>query len=76
MQLGLGSYTYTWAVGVPGSLPTKPYSAYDLIEKASSSGVNLVQIADNLPVENLSALELQNLLSHARYKNVSIELGG
>ena len=76
MQLGLGSYTYTWAVGVPGSLPTKPYSVYDLIEKASSSGVNLVQIADNLPVENLSALELQNLLSHARYKNVSIELGG
>ena len=76
MQLGLSSYTYAWAVGVPGSLPPKPLSSYDLIDKAFSSGVNLVQIADNLPLENLSAAELQNLLSHANNKNVSIEMGG
>jgi sugar phosphate isomerase/epimerase len=76
MQLGISSYTFTWAVGVPGSLPPKPYSAYDLIDKASASVVNLVQIADNLPLENMSASELENLLSYARNKNVSIEMGG
>jgi sugar phosphate isomerase/epimerase len=76
MQLGISSYTYTWAVGVAGSLPPKPYSAYDLIDKAFSSGVNLVQIADNLPLENLSVTELMNLLCHASNNNVSIELGG
>jgi hypothetical protein len=27
MQLGLSSYTYTWAVGVPGYLPSKPFKA-------------------------------------------------
>jgi 3-oxoisoapionate decarboxylase len=76
MQLGISSYTYTWAVGVPGSLPLKPLSANDLIDKASSSRVNLVQIADNLPLEYLSLSELQNLLSYSRDKNISIEMGG
>ncbi|MEI6049715.1 MAG: hypothetical protein WCS03_12500 [Bacteroidota bacterium] len=46
MQLGISSYTYTWAVGVPDSLPPKRLSACDLIDKASSLGLSLVQIAD------------------------------
>jgi sugar phosphate isomerase/epimerase len=76
MRLGLSSYTYTWAVGVPGRLPEKPLSAYDLVDKAFSAGLSLVQIADNLPLENFSDNELQMLLSYATHKNVSIEMGG
>jgi sugar phosphate isomerase/epimerase len=76
MQLGISSYTYTWAVGVPGSMPPKPLSACDLIDKASSPGLSVVQIADNLPLENLSETELVNLYSYSRKKNVSIEMGG
>ena len=76
MQLGLSSYTYTWAVGVPGFFPAKPLSASDLIDKASSRGMNLVQIADNLPLENFPPIELEKLLRHATSKNVSIEMGG
>jgi sugar phosphate isomerase/epimerase len=76
MRLGLSSYTYTWAVGVPGNLPEKPLSAYDLVDKAFSAGLSLVQIADNLPLENFSDIELQMLLSYASDKNVSIEMGG
>jgi 3-oxoisoapionate decarboxylase len=75
MQLGISSYTYTWAVGVAGNLPSKPLSAYALIEKAFSFGVNLVQIADNISLVNMSDLELKNLLDHARSRNVAIELG-
>jgi hypothetical protein len=76
MQLGISSYTYTWAVGVPGSFPPKPFSAFDLIDKAISSDINLVQIADNLPLEKLPEEELKNLFSYAAEGNVSIEMGG
>lgn len=76
MQLGISSYTYTWAVGVPGSLPAKPLSAFDLVDKAAASGLNLVQIADNLPLEIWSAEHLFDLYSYAKNKNISIEMGG
>jgi sugar phosphate isomerase/epimerase len=76
MQLGISSYTYTWAVGVPGFFPSKPFSAFDLIDKAASSNINLVQIADNLPLENLPEEELKNIFSYASAGNVSIEMGG
>ncbi len=76
MKLGISSYTYTWAVGVPGSFPSRPFSALDLIDKAASAGVHLVQIADNLPLEKLPEEQFSTLLSHAGNKKVSIEMGG
>lgn len=76
MQLGISSYTYTWGVGVPGSLPPNPLSAKDLVDKAFYSGLKLVQIADNLPLENMTESELTNLFRYAYHKNVSIEMGG
>jgi sugar phosphate isomerase/epimerase len=75
MVPGLSSYTYTWAVGVPGSLPAKPLSAFDLVDKTFSSGLKLVQIADNLPLENWSSQQLADLYGYARTKDVSIEMG-
>jgi sugar phosphate isomerase/epimerase len=76
MRLGISSYTYTWAVGVSGSMPQKPLTAYDLIDKTASAGLKLVQIADNLPLEMLPLSELDNLYQYARSKDVSIEMGG
>ena len=58
MRWIISSYTYTWAVGVPGSLPSKPLSAFDLVDKAAISGLRLVQIADNLPLETMDQSEL------------------
>lgn len=76
MQPGLSSYTFTWAVGVPGSLPAKPMTAFDLVDKASSAGFKLVQIADNLPLENWSVDQLTDLYTYALSKNISVEMGG
>ena len=76
MQPGISSYTYTWAVGVPGSLPEKPLSAFGLIDKAHLSGLNLVQIADNMPLENWTETQITDLYNYAAVKNVSIEMGG
>jgi sugar phosphate isomerase/epimerase len=76
MQLGLSSYTYTWAVGIPGSMPQKPLTAYDLIDRVADADLQLLQIADNLPLEMLSTGELEDLFKYARRKNISIEMGG
>ncbi|MBK7134420.1 MAG: sugar phosphate isomerase/epimerase [Bacteroidales bacterium] len=76
MRLGLSSYTYTWAVGVPGSLPAKPLSAYDLVDRSARSGLRLIQIADNLPLEMMTVTELVNLRKYAADKGVEIEMGG
>ena len=76
MRLGLSSYTYTWAVGIPGKMPSKQLSAFDLVEKAEISGLSLVQIADNLPLETMNRSELTNLRKYAANKGVEIEMGG
>lgn len=76
MRLGVSSYTYTWAVGVPGSMPLKPLSPNDLIDKAAASGLTLVQIADNLPLEKLEEIELAVLRKYGQAKGVEIEMGG
>jgi sugar phosphate isomerase/epimerase len=76
MQLGISSYTYTWAVGVPGSIPEKPLTAYGLIDKASEAGLRLLQIADNLPLERLPRFELNELKHYASGKGISLEMGG
>ncbi len=76
MKLGISSYTYTWAVGVPGSIPVIPMSAFDLVDKASSLKLGLVQIADNLPLDTWSAEKLFDLYKYAENKNISIEMGG
>jgi sugar phosphate isomerase/epimerase len=76
MKLGISSYTYTWAVGVPGSMPEDPLSVCGLLEKAYSSGIKLVQLADNLPVEKLTEDELELLLDYSVEKGISLEMGG
>jgi 3-oxoisoapionate decarboxylase len=76
MRLGVSSYTYTWAVGVPGSMPTNPLSANGLVDKAAASGLKLVQIADNLPLERMKEDELIDLSKYGAAKGVEIEMGG
>jgi len=76
MKLGISSYTYTWAVGVPGSIPAKPLTAFGIVDKATTLGIKIVQIADNMPVEKLSDTELVKLRSYAESKGVSLEMGG
>ena len=76
MRLGISSYTYTWAVGVPNSMPLKPLSSTDLVDKAVASDLKLVQIADNLPLEKMKENELVALRKYGEGKGVEIEMGG
>ncbi|MBD3182152.1 sugar phosphate isomerase/epimerase, partial [Candidatus Poribacteria bacterium] len=75
MKLGISSYTYTWSVGIPGNLPEKPMKAMDLMGKAFELGVEVLQIADNLPLDKLSDQELKQLKQEAENQNIDIEVG-
>jgi sugar phosphate isomerase/epimerase len=76
LRLGIGSYTFVWAVGVPGwPQPPQPLTADGLLRKAVELGVRVVQIADNLPLERLTDQELDALVSQADKAGLSLEVG-
>lgn len=75
MIAGISSYTFTWAIGVPGSEPENPMTVFELIETANALGVNVVQIADNLPLEKFSVLELKEIKQFADTSGIKIEVG-
>ncbi|MFC1761441.1 sugar phosphate isomerase/epimerase family protein [Planctomycetota bacterium] len=75
-EFGISSWSYPWAIGVAkGPQPDQPLSALGLLEKAKALNVPIVQIADNLPLEKLSAEEIQALASFAKDQGIRIEVG-
>ena len=75
MQLGISSYTFTWAIGVPGHPPEHPLTAIGLLERAAELGVSLVQVADNLPLEHASVAEVADFQKRATDLQLTVELG-
>ena len=75
MRLGISSYTYAWAIGVPGHLPERPIGSLDLLNRAAELGVSLVQIADNLPLDQLSPQELDRFDAQASELGIGVEVG-
>jgi sugar phosphate isomerase/epimerase len=76
MHLGISSHAFAWAIGVPGfPAPERPWTAWQLIERAADLGVRLVQIADNLPLHARSADELDELLGFAASMGIALEVG-
>lgn len=76
MRLGIGSFSYPWAVGVPTfpQLP-EPMDAFLLLEAATFLEVETVQYSDNLPLTNLSERQLTDLAQRATAANIKIEVG-
>jgi sugar phosphate isomerase/epimerase len=76
MKLGIGSYTYVWACGVPGyPQPAAPLTALALCDKAAQLGVSVVQIADNVPLHTLDAGALDALRQRADELGLELEVG-
>jgi sugar phosphate isomerase/epimerase len=74
VELGLSSYTFPWAVGVPGFPPRESLSAFGLIDLAAGAGIGLVQLADNLPLQEWDDRAIDELAAHAAASGVRIEL--
>jgi sugar phosphate isomerase/epimerase len=75
VNFGLSSYTYAWEVGVPGYPVAKPLDAFALLQRTADYDLNLLQIADNLPLEHLSIEEQRELYEKAKSLNVTLEVG-
>jgi sugar phosphate isomerase/epimerase len=74
VKLGLGTYAYAWAIGVAGyPAPEKPMDALAFVQQAASLGLNLVQIADNIPLHTLP--NLAALLDDTRRLQMEVEVG-
>ncbi len=75
MKLGISSYTYTWSVGVPGKEPPHPWDEIDLLEQAVRLGVEVLQIADNLPMHTFPEERLKQLKKKADLSGIQLEAG-
>jgi 3-oxoisoapionate decarboxylase len=76
MRLGISTWSLPWSVGVRGyPQPIPPLDAVGLIEKAGQAGVSVVQIADNLPLDQLPYFELDHLRNTALSRGLALEVG-
>ncbi len=75
MILGLSSYTYGWAIGVPGHAPARPMDEQALLDRVLLHGVRLVQVCDNLPLLGLAAGRLDRFAERAAAEGVRLEIG-
>lgn len=75
MNLGIGTHTYAWAIGIPGYHHDEKMSIFDLMEKAAIFGLSQVQIADNLPLHLYSTSELKDIRFFSKERSLNIEVG-
>ena len=76
MELGIGSWSVPWSIGVRGyPQPSRPLGAVDLLEKAVEADVGVVQIADNLPLHEIPETELDGLREAACARGLTLEAG-
>ncbi len=75
MKLGISSFTYAWAIGLPEAPPRNPLKPLQLLEKARELGVGIVQFGTNLPLDQLPENELSDAEKHANAWKIDLELG-
>jgi len=76
LNFGISSWCYPWSMGVvKGPQPPIKMTWLELLNKAIELEVNLVQLADNLPLEKLSKTELDELKFFADNNEISLEVG-
>ena len=76
MHLGISSFTYVWAVGVPGcEQPEQPLTVWDLLDKALDLDVDVIQFADNLSLEHLAPDERRRFSTASAEAGISLEVG-
>jgi len=75
MRLGISSFTFPWVIGGIDNNHPISMTAFELLEKANALGAEVLQIADNLPIEHLSNEELGQLRIMADSLGIALEVG-
>lgn len=76
MKLGISSFAFGWACGVPGSEPSHIMDENDLLDFAQAHDLRLVQIGNNLPLIEFDAARIQRLAERAAREGIEVEIGG
>jgi len=74
MKLGISSYTFPWAIGLPDATPSHPLQPLQLLDKAQKLGVGLVQFGPNMPLDSLPENELREVVKHASSWKIDLEM--
>ncbi|MBM3878438.1 MAG: sugar phosphate isomerase/epimerase [Verrucomicrobia bacterium] len=75
MKLGLSTYAYAWAIGVPGHPPARPMDLFGLLAEAERLGTRVLQVCDNLPLTGLTSAELDEFERRAGASGIAVEVG-
>jgi len=75
MQLGIGTYTYGWAIGVRGYTYGNVMNETALIKNAVHAGIHLIQMGDNLPLHTFTGKRRKALSDELQRQHIAIELG-
>jgi sugar phosphate isomerase/epimerase len=75
LKLGLGTYIFRWGIGTRDFTPRTPLGPIDLIWKCVQFGVDLLQYADNMPLQDLSGDQLAGIRRAAEAGGVELEVG-
>jgi hypothetical protein len=75
MKLGISSYTFPWAIGLPDATPSHPLQPLQLLEKAQELGVGIVQFGPNMALDKLPEQELREVVNYANSWEIDLEMG-
>jgi len=74
-RLGVSTFAFAWAIGVPGHPPARPMDAFDFLDRAAALGAEVAQIGDNLPLQDWTDADLERLRAHATTLGLTLEVG-
>lgn len=75
MRLGISSWAFQWLAGRPGHPPETPLTPLTLLDKATALGVQVVQIADNMPIHTYPHDVIHTFAEVAQAREIMIEVG-
>ena len=74
MRIGISSFSYTWAVGLPEFPPKRPMGLLGLLDEAVRLDLKCVQVANNLPLHLAPAEVLDEFERQAKEQGIQVEL--
>lgn len=74
MRFGIGSYTFTWALGVPG-YGDAAMTVEGLIDRGAAMECSVVQLCDNVPLSEASDATLAEWRRRAEARGMKLQVG-
>lgn len=75
MKVGIGTYSFMWAIGFEGARPAHPMSAISLLDEAVRLSESVVQFGPNLGLQSLPEERRREVVQIAQELGLELELG-